>query len=509
MLVKSQQARDHIQHLSDIFQILRKFNMKLNPEKCAFGVSSALKKQDQFEWSEECQQVLNNLKVYLSNPSLLAKSKDEEKLLIYLVVLEVAVNAVLVCEDQVKQSPIYYVSKSLLDAETRLAKWAIELSEYDITYQLRTAIKSQVLADFVVDFSQEIQLEEEKELQIYNEPNPGTWTLFTDGSSNVKGIPREENVEADTLANLASAPEVTNDENAYVIHLFHSVLDQNKNEWGMDIVGPLPQAKGKVRFLLVPTEYLLEAEAFKHVREKEVRDFIWRNIICQFGVPREIVCDNGPQFIGTQIINFFQSWQIKMITSTLYHPVSNGQAESTNKFIINNLKKRLEESKGNWPEVLLGVLWDYRTTAKTSIGETPFSLVYGAEALIPVEIREPSTIYTQATEESNEEEMQINLDLLEERREAALIRMTSQKQVMERYYNRKARLRYFKIGDFVLKKIFQSTRAANAGKLSPTWEGPYKIHGIAGKGAYELETMDDKIIPSHWNMIGKKLARTK
>nr|XP_009778038.1 PREDICTED: uncharacterized protein LOC104227491 [Nicotiana sylvestris] len=140
-------------------------------------------------------------------------------------------------------------------------------------------------------------------------------------------IPREENTEADALANLASPAEVTNDENASI--KFHSVPDQDKNE----------------------------------------------------------------------------SWQIKRITSSPYHPVGNGQAESTNKVIINNLKKRLEESKVNWPEVLPGVLWVYRTITKTSTGETPFSLVYRAEDLIPVEIGEPSTRYTQATEKSNEEEM--------------------------------------------------------------------------------------------------------
>ncbi|XP_070009727.1 uncharacterized protein [Nicotiana sylvestris] len=160
-------------------------------------------------------------------------------------------------------------------------------------------------------------------------------------------------------------------------------------KWGMDIVGPLPQAKGKVKFLLVLTYYFtkwVKVGAFK---------------------------------------------QIKRITSTPYHPVGNGQAESTNKIIVNNLKKRLEESKGNWPELLPGVLWAYRTTTKTSTSETPFSLVYGAEALIPVEIGESSTKYTQATEESNEEEMRVNLDLLEGKREAALIRMAAQKQVME------------------------------------------------------------------------------
>ncbi|XP_070026443.1 uncharacterized protein [Nicotiana sylvestris] len=272
MLVKSQQVGDHIQHLFDTFQILRKFNMKLNPEKCAFGVSS-------------------------------------------------------------------------------------ELSEYDITYQPRTAIKSQVLADFVADFSQGIQIEAEKELQVFNGSNAGTWTLFTDGPSNVKGaglgiilvpptgetirkaikcnpitnneaeygamiaglelarelgieqvviksdsqlvvnlmlgtyttrearmqqylekardlvrqfqtwkvveIPREKNVKADALVNLASAVEVTNDENAYVIHLFHSVLDQDKNEvnfnnltwdWRNEIVtflqyGILPEDKKKAQAL--------------------------------------------------------------------------------------------------------------------------------------------------------------------------------------------------------------------------------------------------------------------
>nr|XP_016486161.1 PREDICTED: uncharacterized protein LOC107806512 [Nicotiana tabacum] len=123
-------------------------------------------------------------------------------------------------------------------------------------------------------------------------------------------------------------------------------------------------------------------------------------------------------------MEFFQSWQIKRITLAPYHSVADGQAESTNKVIINNLKKRLEESK-----------------AKTCTGETPFFLVYGVKASILVEIGEPSMRYIQATEESNDEEMRVNLDLLEERRETTLIRMAAQKQIIERYHDRKAHLR--------------------------------------------------------------------
>nr|XP_016437476.1 PREDICTED: uncharacterized protein LOC107763503 [Nicotiana tabacum] len=93
-------------------------------------------------------------------------------------------------------------------------------------------------------------------------------------------------------------------------------------------------------------------------------------------------------------------------------------ADATN---AENAILRLEESEGKWPEVLPGVLWGYRTMTKTSTGETPFSLVYGIKALIPVEIGEPSRRYTHTTEATNEETLLVNLDLTEERREVALI----------------------------------------------------------------------------------------
>jgi len=82
--------------------------------------------------------------------------------------------------------------------------------------------------------------------------------------------------------------------------------------------------------------------------------------------------------------------KIKRILSTPYHPSGNGHAKSTNKTIILYLKKRLNDAKGKWREILPEVLWAYRRTSKSSTGATPFSLVYGAEALIPVEVGEPS-----------------------------------------------------------------------------------------------------------------------
>ncbi|XP_070046873.1 uncharacterized protein [Nicotiana tomentosiformis] len=105
---------------------------------------------------------------------------------------------------------------------------------------------------------------------------------------------------------------------------------------------------------------------YQKIGEHEVVDFLWENIIYRFGIPKEIICDNGPQFIGAKIPKFLEDLKIKRITSSPYHPSANGQAQLMNKVIIQNLRKRLEAAKGRWPEELPGLLWAYRTMAKLS-----------------------------------------------------------------------------------------------------------------------------------------------
>lgn len=79
-----------------------------------------------------------------------------------------------------------------------------------------------------------------------------------------------------------------------------------------------------------------------------------------------------------------------MLYFSIAHPQSNGQVEVTNRTIKEGLKKRLDEAKGRWVDELPSVLWDYRTTPRTPTGETPFSLVYGTEVLLPVEVDVPT-----------------------------------------------------------------------------------------------------------------------
>lgn len=281
-------------------------------------------------------------------------------------------------------------------------------------------------------------------------------------------------------------------------------------KWGMDIVGKLPKAPGGKVFMLVMTDYFskwIEAEAFVQVREKEVVSFIKRNILTRFGIPAEIICDNGSQFIGKRTANFCASWGIKMITSTPVHPQANGQAESSNKIIVNNLKKRLDAKKGKWAEELPFVLWADRTTAKNATGQTPFSLVFGSEAVIPTEMVIPTARSQLQTFEDNTKALAQDLDTIDEIRERAKIRIAAYQQRITRSYDKNIRIRRFQVGDLVLRKAFQNTTNPADGKLAPKWEGPYLIDSKAGKGAYWLATMEGQILPRSWNAIHLKAYR--
>ena len=288
MLVKSTTAGLHIAHLSEAFQILKNYNMKLNPAKCAFGVSAGkflgfivnysgieanpdkikavldmpspsrikevqrltgriaalsrfvsrasdkcqpffqvLKKA--FQWDAKCKEPFTTLKTYMSSPPILMSPAEGELLTLYLAVSDFSTNAVLVKDKEQVQHPVYCCSRAMRGAEERyprmeklilalvttarklrpyfqahtievpieypmkqvlhkpevserLMKWVIELSEFDIRYKPKTAIKGQVLADFVMEFAP-IELAKtthaEDELPI--------WKLSVDGASNAQG----------------------------------------------------------------------------------------------------------------------------------------------------------------------------------------------------------------------------------------------------------------------------------------------------------------------------------
>ena len=160
-------------------------------------------------------------------------------------------------------------------------------------------------------------------------------------------------------------------------------------QWGLDIVVPFPFAIRQLKFLVVGIHYFtkwVEAKQLATITEKNVWSFIWESIIYGFGIPRVFVSDNGKQFDNDAFRNFCQYLGIKNHYSFPSYPQANGQVEVTNRSLLKMIKTRLEGAKGIWPDELPSVLWAYRMMTFTPTGETPFFLVYGHEAIIPVEV---------------------------------------------------------------------------------------------------------------------------
>ncbi|XP_070015606.1 uncharacterized protein [Nicotiana sylvestris] len=148
---------------------------------------------------------------------------------------------------------------------------------------------------------------------------------------------------------------------------------------GMDVIGPIEPKFTK----------WVEAITFKAVTKKVVVDFVHSNIICRFGVPKTISTDNAANLNSHLMKEVCEQFKIMHRYSTPYRPKANGSIEAVNKNIKKILRKMIQGSR-QWHEKLSFALLGYRTTARTSVGATPYLLVYGKEAIIPTEVEIPS-----------------------------------------------------------------------------------------------------------------------
>ncbi|KAK1398908.1 hypothetical protein POM88_008771 [Heracleum sosnowskyi] len=185
--------------------------------------------------------------------------------------------------------------------------------------------------------------------------------------------------------------------------------------------------------------------------------------------------------------------------TAVYHPQSNGQIEVVNKIIKHTLKTKLEERKGCWPEELPMVLWSYNTTPRTTTGESPFTLTYGCEAMLPVEIGAGSFRRDNYDPGNNEVNHRLYLDLVEEVRATAQLKLATYQQRTRKYFDDKVRARPLKVGSLVLRRMMPNMKVHGHGVFGANWEGLYLIKAVLGEDTYHLTDLDGKLIPRAWN----------
>ncbi|KAA3486325.1 RNA-directed DNA polymerase [Gossypium australe] len=162
--------------------------------------------------------------------------------------------------------------------------------------------------------------------------------------------------------------------------------------WGMDVIGPIsPKAFNGHRFIFVVIDYFtkwVEAVSFANVTKAAVCRFLKREIICRYGLPERIISDNALNLNNKMMKEVCEQFQIKHHNSSPYRPKMNGAVEAANKNI--KIIGKMVETYKDWHGKLPFALYAYRTCARTSTGATPFSLVYGMEAVLPIEVEIPS-----------------------------------------------------------------------------------------------------------------------
>ncbi|KAL2241737.1 UNVERIFIED_CONTAM: Retrovirus-related Pol polyprotein from transposon opus [Sesamum indicum] len=575
MLVKSHKPDEHLEHLKIAFAIMREHGMKLNPSKCTFGVAGGkflgyMVSERGIEANPEKIEAILNLK----SPTSI---KEVQKLT---AISDDAVSSVLIKEKGKIQNPVYYVSKMLQGAKTRYAeieklalavvvtarklrpyfqshrimvrtnhplrniltrpeasgrmiKWAVELGEFDITYQSRTAEKAQILADFMVEISSV-----PKDLEV--------WMLHVDGSSNANNggagilIEGTGGMEIEVAVRL-SFP-ITNNEAEYEALLLSLELALEAGAQILEVYTDSQLVAMQIEGIYETkeksmTEYLKRAKEWMQkfskctvqqiprseneradalsklgatlvgIKDRKIIVMVKERSAISEGIETNVVTSRClwiediatylregilPADAGHARRIKFKAPRFALVGAQLYKRTVEGPLLKC----LDDSQARLS-SKTEWSDELPGVLWAYRTTPRTSTGETPFSLVYGSEAVIPAEIGEESQRIVSFDPERNGGQRAFDLDILEEKRDATRVRMLHHKSLMLRGHNKNLKPRSLQVGDLVLRKVEVSK---HVGKLDPNWEGPFKVVEIIGKGTYKLQDVQGNEVPRPWNI---------
>nr|GEU42949.1 reverse transcriptase domain-containing protein [Tanacetum cinerariifolium] len=489
-------------------------------EGCPPTLKKCIKKSD-FRWTTEAEQAFQQLKQHLSALLLLAAPKPREELIMYLSATHRAItkrlrryfqaHPIAVITDQ----PIKQVM-SRPDVAGRLQKWSIMLGEHNITYRPKTSIKGQILADFLNEMpsnaSQGTYVAKEDNMIKYLEITKGLVSGFKTFS--ISQVPRSKNKKADFLSKIASTSFAHLSKQVIVEVLetksiigkeVTEVIKEEGPTWMTELVnflkeGILPGDEKEERKLrLKARQYeLIKGVLYKRsfltpwlrcvgpLQVEYVMKEIHEGSCSMHAGPRplsgraeeskvpnsrnglvhevdrsksgEIISNNGKQFADNPFKDWCDKLNITQHFASVKHPQSNGLVERANR----------------------------------SLGE-----------VIPAEIEMPTYRTTVVNVVNNDEELRLNLDLLEERRELTEMSEARSKSKMMKYYNSRVRGVAFKPGYFVYRSN-DASHAVAGGKLGPKWEGPYEVTDALGNGAYKLRSMDGTMLPRTWNVTNLK-----
>ena len=279
-------------------------------------------------------------------------------------------------------------------------------------------------------------------------------------------------------------------------------------KWGIDAIGPLPRTQSGKEYIIMGVDYMTrwaEAMPTKRITAKDVSQFIFECICSRFGTPLEILSDRGPGFRADLVGELMKKLKIERRHSTPYYPQCNGLVEKVNGIVCKILTKQVHARPQDWDKHLHAAMWAYRTSFKTTLGFTPFHLVYGQEALLPIELEITSLRVLSSQEGSQAEKVNqriVDLERLQLDREEAINHYSMEAEKRQEKFNKKLENKDIGEGSLVLRYDSRFDNRKD-GKFLYRWEGPFVVLKKYDNGSYRLQDTDGKMHQTRIN--GRRL----
>ena len=284
------------------------------------------------------------------------------------------------------------------------------------------------------------------------------------------------------------------------------IIEEPFSRVAMDIVGPLPRSRSGHKYILVLCDYATrypEAVPMKSVVAEHVAEELVQ-IFARIGIPREILTDQGTNFMSALLAEVYNLLKVKPIRTSPYHPETDGLVERFNGTLKAMLRKAATEEGKDWDKVLPYLLFAYREVPQASTGFSPFELVYGRKVRGPLDIVKEAW---KARKRSTESVVSYVMDMhekLSKMSELVKKNLEDSQRQQKYWYDRNTKNRSFQEGDSVLILLPSTTN-----KLLASWLGPYPITRRVSDVTYEVDLVDKKRRKRilHVNMLKKWYGR--
>ena len=249
------------------------------------------------------------------------------------------------------------------------------------------------------------------------------------------------------------------------------VTDQVWHTVGIDLIGPLPATeKGNVYIATCTCLFSKwpEAEAIKDKTAATIAEFLLR-LICRHGCPTIRISDQGREFVNALNSELCKLTGVDHRISSAYHPQTNGQDERFNQTIQRSLRKMVNEEQNDWDKYIDSVLFAYRTSKQDSSKYTPFYLMYGRQATLPIDIKMDPEKAGSTEVNMTDEEIQEKATQMIELRKRALQNVNKAKEKMKKQADARHNTftSDFTVGSLVL--VLNSKKLSRkGGKMNPS-----------------------------------------